>query len=336
VTAGSAAAATRRPPAALVWVALGIVYVVWGSTYLAIRVMVRDLPPLLSAGMRFLCAGALLGLVLRVRIGRGSLRITRRQLAGSAVLGLLLPAVGNGLVSIGEQEVPSGIAALLIAVVPLWVVVLRSLSGDRPRLATWIGVMVGFAGLALLVLPTAESGSIRVAGIALIVLAAVGWGTGSWLQPRLPLPRDPFVTAVYEMVVGGCILLLSGLLIGEIGDIDPEGVSAASVWAWLYLVVIGAGVAYTAYVWLLGHAPLSLIATYAYVNPVVAVFLGWLLLSEPITGAIVAGGAVIVAGVAIVVSAERPKLSGDVGAGEGCEVDVAPLPGDDAAPAEVR
>jgi drug/metabolite transporter (DMT)-like permease len=324
--------AGRRASAGLVWLALGIVYVVWGSTYLAIRVMVRDLPPFLSAGARFLTAGALLGAVMRVRLGAAGLKITGRQLAGSAVLGLLLPAFGNGLVTVGEQHVPSGVAALLVAVVPLWVIVLRSLSGDRPRLATWLGVVVGFVGLAILVLPTADSGAIRVSGIALIVLAAMGWATGSWLQPRLPLPPNPFVTSVYEMVVGGLILLAAGLVTGEAGDVEPSEIGGASILAWVYLVVVGAMLAYTAYVWLLGHAPLSLIATYAYVNPVVAVFLGWLLLSEPITAAIVAGGAVIVLGVAIVVSAERPKLSGDVGAGEGCEVAVA---GEEVAPAEV-
>jgi drug/metabolite transporter (DMT)-like permease len=306
----------------LVWVALAIVYVVWGSTYLAIRVMVRDLPPFLSAGTRFMTAGALLGVVLRVRLGPGTLRVTRRQLAGAAVLGLLLPAIGNGLVSVGEQHVPSGIAALLIAVVPLWVIVLRTLSGDRPRSATWIGVVVGFVGLAVLVLPTADSGSVRVVGIALVVLAAVGWATGSWLQPRLTLPANPFVAAVYEMLAGGLILVVAALVTGEAGDVELADVGASSIVAWIYLVLVGAMVAYTAYVWLLNHAPLSLVATYAYVNPVVAVFLGWLLLSEPITGAIVAGGAIIVLGVAIVVSAERPAPVGDVGAGEGCEVTV--------------
>lgn len=313
----------KRAPTGLIWLALGVVYLVWGSTYLAIRVMIRDLPPLLAAGARFMVAGALLALVLRLRLGADSLRVTRRQLAGSAVLGLLLPAFGNGLVTLGEKSVPSGVAALLVAIVPLWVVVLRSLSGDRPRTATWIGVLVGFAGLALLVLPTADAGAVRIIGVVLIVIATMGWATGSWLQPRLTLPDNPFVTAVYEMLAGGLIMLAAGLLRGEAADLVPSDVGGASVVAWVYLVVVGAMVAYTAYVWLLGHAPLSLVATYAYVNPVVAVFLGWLLLAEPVTGAIVAGGAVIVLGVAIVVSAERPRLSGDIGAGEGCEIDVA-------------
>ena len=302
---------------------LSVVYLVWGSTYLAIRVMVRDLPPLLAAGARFLLAGVLLGVVLRIRLGPGALRITRRQLVGSAVLGLLLPAFGNGLVTVGEQSVPSGIAALLVAVVPLWVVLLRSVSGDRPRLATWIGVAVGFAGLALLVLPTADSGSVRITGVVLIVVATMGWATGSWLSPRLTLPANPFVTAVYEMLAGGLIMLASGLIIGEAGDLVWSEVGGSSAAAWIYLVVVGSMVAFSAYVWLLGHAPLSLVATYAYVNPVVAVFLGWLLLSEPVTGAIVAGGAVIVLGVAVVVSAERPRPSGDIGAGETCDVEVA-------------
>lgn len=314
-----APAAARSPigaAPALVWLALGVVYLVWGSTYLAIRVMIRDLPPLLAAGARFMVAGALLALVLRLRLGRGALRVTPRQLAGCAVIGLLLPAFGNGLVTVGELTVPSGIAALLVAIVPLWVILLRSLSGDRPRSATWVGVLVGFAGLVLLVLPTGDTGTARWSGILLIILATVGWATGSWLQPRLALPGSPFVVTVYEMLAGGLIMLVAGAVRGEGSDLVLAEIGTASALAWLYLVVIGAMVAYTAYVWLLNHAPLSLVATYAYVNPVVAVFLGWLLLSEPITAAVVAGGAVIVAGVAIVVSAERPRLTGDIGAGE--------------------
>jgi drug/metabolite transporter (DMT)-like permease len=301
---------------ALVWLALGVVYLVWGSTYLAIRVMVRDLPPLLAAGSRFVLAGALMALILRIRRGPGAMRVTPRQLAGAALIGLLLPAAGNGLVTVGEQSVPSGIAALLVAIVPLWVILLRSLSGDRPRAATWIGVLVGFAGLALLVLPTGGSGEAAWGGVLLIIVATVGWATGSWLQPRLTLPESPFVLTAYEMLAGGLAMLVAGVVRGEAADIDMAGVGLASAAAWIYLVLIGSMVAYTAYVWLLNHAPLSLVATYAYVNPVVAVFLGWLLLSEPFTAAVVVGGAVIVAGVAIVVSAERPKPAGDIGAGE--------------------
>jgi drug/metabolite transporter (DMT)-like permease len=302
--------ARRRPSAGAVWSALGIVYVVWGSTYLAIRVMIRDLPPLLAAGARFAVAAGLIALVLRIRLGPGALRVTRRQLAGAALIGLLLPAVGNGLVTLGEQTVPSGIAALLIAIVPLWVVILRSAAGDRPRRATWAGVLVGFTGLALLVLPTGETGAATWGGVLLIMVAALGWATGSWLQPRLELPPNPFVLTMYEMLSGGVALLIGGLVRGGANDLDLASVGLDSALAWVYLVVVGAIVAYTAYVWLLNNAPLSLVATYAYVNPVVAVFLGWLLLSEPVTGAVVAGGAVIVAGVAIVVSAERPRRNG--------------------------
>jgi drug/metabolite transporter (DMT)-like permease len=161
------------------------------------------------------------------------------------------------------------------------------------------------------VLPTGEAGAAAWGGVMIIMVAAFGWATGSWLQPRLDLPANPFVLTMYEMLAGGVAMLVAGLLRGEAADLDLAAVGLDSALAWVYLVLVGAIVAYTAYVWLLNHAPLSLVATYAYVNPVVAVFLGWLLLSEPITGAVVAGGAVIVAGVAIVVSAERPRLGGD-------------------------
>ncbi|MGH9244741.1 MAG: EamA family transporter [Acidimicrobiales bacterium] len=323
--AASAATAVPAAPMGLIWLALGVVYVVWGSTYLAIRVMVRDLPPLLASGARFVVAGAILALVLRLRMGRGALGVTRRQLRSCALLGVLLPACGNGFVSIGELTVPSGIAALLVAVIPLWVVLLRSASGDRPRSATWVGVLIGFVGLAVLVLPAGDTGGTRWVGVTLILLATTGWATGSWLAPRLELPQNPFVTTVYEMLVGGVAMLAGGLVRGEAPELATLGAAGGtSVAAWVYLVFAGSVLAFSSYVWLLRHAPLSLVATYAYVNPVVAVFLGWLLLAEPVTASVVAGGAIIVVGVAVVVSAERPRPTGDIGGGEDGASVVAP------------
>jgi drug/metabolite transporter (DMT)-like permease len=248
-------------------------------------------------------------LLLSLRGGLSRLRVTRRELLGCATVGLLLPVLGNGLVSVGENlGTPSGVTALLIAIAPLMIAVFRFASGDRPKPLSILGLLLGFAGLAYLVLVGRNTGGAdRIpVGAALIVLfASTCWAFGSWVQPRLTLPADAFVMTVHEMWIGGSILLVVGTLSGErfhLGDYS------AKTWvAWAYLVVFGSMVAFSAYVWLLGNAPISLVATYAYVNPVVAVALGALILDEPITSAVLVGGVVIVAAVAIVISVERVR-----------------------------
>lgn len=287
----------------LVAAALLVVYVVWGSTYLAIRVVVEEAPPLAGMGARFVAAGVVLAALLRLR-GR-SLRITPRQLAGAAALGALLPLGGNGLVAVGEDlGAPSGIAALLVAAVPLWVILLRLSAGERPRSLTVVGVVLGFLGLAWLVLAgkDAVGGSYSLLAAGLIVAATLFWSYGSFIQPRLPLPSDVFVVTVWEMLTGGLMMLALGYAMGERLSLDY---SARVLTAWTYLVLFGSVLAFTAYVWLLANAPVSLVATYAYVNPVVAVLLGWLILDEPVTAAIVVGGGIVVAAVALVIRSER-------------------------------
>jgi drug/metabolite transporter (DMT)-like permease len=291
-------------------VALGLVYVLWGSTYLAIRIMVRGLPPLASASWRYLAAGVLLAVVLAVHGGVRRLAATPRQLAGCAALGLLLPAFGNGLVSIGEARgAPSGIAALLVAAVPLWIIIYRAVTGDRPGKRTVLGVLIGFAGLVGLITASGVGGEVQVVPCLVIVFATLCWSFGSWSSARLWLPEDPFLVAVYEMTFGGVWLAIMAAIDGE--HVLPQAGTAHAWLAWAYLVVFGSMVAFTAYVWVLGKAPISLVATYAYVNPVVAVFLGWLILSEPVTVAIAIGGAVAIVGVAVVVSAEQPAAPDD-------------------------
>ena len=302
------------PTAVAVWTALITVYLVWGSTYLAIRVVVDTAPPLLAMGARFLAAGLLLAAFLLLRRGRSALRVTRRQLGGAALVGLLLLLCGNGGVAVAEQTVPSGIAALLVAATPLWLVVLRRLARDRVAGLTLVGTLVGFVGIAVLVLPgglTSPDGSpVRAWGLVVVVVAAACWALGSFLSSRIPMPGDAFVATTWEMLAGGVGLLLSGSVSGELADLDLGAVSGAA-WAWLaYLVLVGSLVAFSAYVWLLAHAPISLTATYAYVNPVVAVLLGALVLGEPITAAVVTGGAVVVLGVGLVVTSERPGRRG--------------------------
>lgn len=306
------APATRAPAAVgAVVVALIIVYVVWGSTYLGIRVVVEEAPPLTGMGSRYFVAAVLLGLALAALGGVRRLRVTRRELLGCATMGLLLPVLGNGLVSVGEDKgAPSGVTALLIAIAPLMITLFRFLAGDRPRGWSVVGVVLGFVGLSYLILAGRDTGGsdrVPVDAALIILFASTCWAFGSWVQPRLTLPEDAFVMTVHEMWTGGAMLLAVGFLRGE--RPDPTSYGADTWIAWAYLVVFGSVVAFTAYVWLLGNAPISLVATYAYVNPVVAVLLGALILDEPITHAVLIGGAVIVASVAIVISVERVRRS---------------------------
>ncbi|MFF8387558.1 EamA family transporter [Streptomyces kanasensis] len=287
-----------------VWAALAIVYLVWGSTYLGIRVVVETLPPFLSAGARFVVAGLLLAALLVWRHGPSVLRVTRAQLASAAVVGVLLLLGGNGLVVLAETSVPSGLAALLVAVMPAWVVVLRTVFGERPGAGAYAGVLLGLAGLAVLTLP-GLSGDVHLGGVLTVVAATLMWSAGSFSSARIPMPRNPFTASAYEMMAGGLACALVGLARGEQRGLDLSEVSTRSWAALAYLVVFGSLIAFTAYAWLLQTAPLSLVATYAYVNPVVAVLLGWLVLDEALTWPIAVGGAVVVAGVWQIVRAER-------------------------------
>jgi drug/metabolite transporter (DMT)-like permease len=188
---------------------------------------------------------------------------------------------------------------------------LRVTGGERPRLLTWAGVLVGFAGIAAICLPRGGIDGVEAWGVALILVASVSWALGSYLSPRLHLPKDPLVATTYEMLAGGVLLLTAGTAAGELGRFDSAAVPADGWLALLYLVIVGSIIGYTAYVFLLSHAPLSLVGTYAYVNPVVAVFLGWLILNEPLTGVVIAGGLLVVLGVALVVRGERPRVEPD-------------------------
>ncbi|MCU1674827.1 MAG: permease of the drug/metabolite transporter superfamily [Frankiales bacterium] len=290
-------------PAWKVWTALGIVYVVWGSTYLAIRYVVDSLPPLLSAATRFALAGLLLGGYLLVRRGVRALHATRRQYANAAAVGLLLLAGGNGGVTLAEERgLPSGLAALLVAVIPLWVVLLRMLDRDRPAPRTLIGVSIGFLGLVVLLGPGGRPDGLSIGPALVVVVSALLWAVGSYLATRVELPREPLVTSVAEMAAGAIGLLVLGLARSETLVVDE--VRLSSVLGLAYLVVFGSIVAFTAYSWLLGVAPVSKVSTYAYVNPVVAVLLGALFVGEDITTSAVVGGAMTVLAVAVVVSEE--------------------------------
>jgi len=307
----------QAPQGLLVALALGTVYVVWGSTYLAIRVMVRTVPPLVGAGGRFFVAGLALVVVLRLRRGQGSLRMRPRELAGAGVVGTLLVFGGNGLVTIAERHVPSSLAALLIASEPLWVVALRPLLAERTSRTSVIAIAVGFAGVGLLLLPGARPGGVSVAAMLLVLLAALSWASGSVGSRRLATPPDAFLSTAMQMVVGGGLMLVSGVISGEAGRLHASSFTLDAIAALAFLVIFGSLGAFTAYVWLLQNVPIGKVSTYAYVNPMVAVLLGWLILSEPISATTIAAAALIVASVAITVREEsrraavRPALASD-------------------------
>ena len=282
---------------ARVWLALGTVYIIWGSTYLGIEMAGETIPPLFAVGWRFVVAGALMAGWVVWRRGLSALRVTRAELASAALIGLLLPGA-NALLFVAEREVPIGLASLVIASVPLIVIVLRVAGGERPSSGAIVGVAIGFVGIAILVRP---GGGATAWGLALVLGSAVAWAVGSYLSGRLPMPRDAFAATALEMLAGGLVLLPIGLLAT---DIEPSEWSARSILAWWYLVVFGSLIGFTAYVWLLHHAPLGKVATYAYVNPVVAIILGALVLGEAVTWRIALGAAIVLVAVAAVVRRE--------------------------------
>jgi drug/metabolite transporter (DMT)-like permease len=298
-------------PAWKTWTALGLVYVVWGSTYLAIAYTVESFPPLLAGCLRFTAASVLLLTFLLVR-RRRALGASRTQWLGAAGIGLLLLLCGNGGVTVAEERgLPSGLAALLVAGVPLYVALFRALSRDRPSVRTVAGVLIGFVGLGVLLLPGTRPSGVSFVPAGLVLAGSFCWSFGSVLSTRIELPADPLVTTLGEMLGGSVGFLVVGLVKGE--RLPTHGVETSSVLGLAYLVVFGSIIAFTAYSWLLGTAPVSTVATYAYVNPVVAVVLGALFRGEDLTVTSVIGGLVTVIAVVVVVSQEgsrpaRPSL----------------------------
>lgn len=297
------AAPPEPPPRWKLLSAFAVVYVVWGSTYLAIRFAIETLPPFLMAAGRFLVAGGLMWLWAK---RRGAGRPTRRQVAAAAVVGLLLLMGGNGGVVWAELRIDSGLAALLVAMVPLWVVTLEWLrpGGRRPRLPLVLGVAGGLAGIVLLVGPAELAGAERVDlwGAGAVVVASLLWSIGSLYAARADLPASPRQATAIEMLVGGAGLVLVGVVTGEPGRLDLAAVSPLSWAALAYLVVFGSLLAFSAYVWLLRVAPPSKVATYAYVNPVVALVLGWAFAGEELTARTLIAAAVILASVGLIVT----------------------------------
>ncbi len=296
---GMTAAFARRSPAAVA-LALATIYLVWGSTYLAIRVTDRTMPPLLMSSVRFLIAGAALYLFA----SRGRARPTLREWGAAAMVGAALLMVGNGGVAWAETRLESGFAALIVAIIPLWFALMdRAFFGRRLSPAAIAGLFVGFAGVALLVRP--GGGGDVVASIAL-VLTTSAWAGGSLYARGAPLPTSPLLAASMQMLSASVFLGIAGLAAGEAGAVHRDSFATKPVIAFAYLVVVGSLVAFSSYAWLLKNVRISVVSTYAFVNPVVAVALGTLFLNEPIGWTTIVAGASIVVAVVLIVTARTP------------------------------
>jgi len=272
------------PSRALIFAAFAAVYTIWGSTYLAIRFAVEVLPPFLMVGIRFLIAGFIL--YLWARIG-GASRPAFFQWKSAAIVGLLMLVLANGLIAWSEQWIPSGLAALLVATVPFWMVMLDWMRprGMVPNGRVVLGLIIGFAGVALLFQPwrLTEGGRFNLLGAAMVLVAAFSWATGSLYSLRAKLPSSPILSMGMEMLSGGTIALVVGMLRGELASIEVSAITARSLLALTYLILFGSLVGFNAYMWLLRVCAPAWVSTYAFVNPVIAVFLGWALGGEPLT-----------------------------------------------------
>jgi drug/metabolite transporter (DMT)-like permease len=298
--------AARPASAVLIWTAIVILYVVWGSTYLAIRVAVETFPPFVMAAIRFATAGLVMVLavlvVTRGRVARPSLR----ELRDSGIIGACLMFGGMGLVSWGEQTIPSGIAGVLIALMPVWIAVYgRIFFGERLPSLALVGIATAIVGVVLLVgNGIAVDANLDPLGLAALIASPLAWAAGStFAAHRAQLPENPFLATGLEMLLGSGVLAIAAILSGELAAFHPEDVAPEAILGTAYLTVVGSLVAFTAFVWVIRHAPLPLVTTYAFVNPIIAVFLGWLLLNETVSPIQLAAGAVIVTGVALIILA---------------------------------
>ena len=293
-----------------IWLALIAVYIVWGSTYLAIRFAVQTIPPFLMAGTRFLIPGAILYAWRRLS---GDAAPTRLQWRSAAIVGLFLLLGGNGGVTWAEQRVASGITALIVGSAPLWMVLIDALRprGQRPNWQTAGGVLIGLAGIALLVGPSQWNGShlqMDTPGVAMLLLAALLWAIGSLYSRTAQLPASPLLGTGMEMLAGGAGLFLAGTLTGEWGRLNLAAITPPSLWGLAYLIACGSLVGFVAYTWLLRVAPTPLVATYAYVNPLIAIFVGNLLAKEALTPRLLIAALVIVSAVALI-NTGRSKMT---------------------------
>jgi drug/metabolite transporter (DMT)-like permease len=302
------AATKNRPSTTAFIIAFASIYVIWGSTYLGIRVAVETIPPFFMGAGRFLLAGAVLMLLVR---SRGAPKPTVRQWRDNAIIGTFLLLGGNGFVSWAERTLPSGLTALIIGIQPVFMVLTEWAwpGGLRPTRTTFIGLLLGFAGLAYLVAPweTTSTTSVNLPAIALVLLACASWAYGSIWSRHVKNPAPPFLASSMQMLGGSAALFVGGVVHGELSTFNLSAISGHSIGAFFYLAFIGSLVGFSTFVWLMKHTTPARVSTYAYVNPVVAVFLGWLILDEPITTRTLIAAAIIVAAVVIVTTQKSRK-----------------------------
>lgn len=299
------------PPKWALGLAFLLIYLAWGTTYLAIRKGVEAFPPILFGGIRITVAGVLLLLYLKLR--GHSLRIGRTDFLWTAIVGILLFVGGNGLISMGEKYVDSGVASVMVATTPLWIALLETLWpwGDRLTLPGWVGMLAGLGGVLLLMIPRLQgpAGLFQDAGPLLILASSLTWAMGGVIARHRRFQMLHLVAAAYQMLIGGICMLVLGYAIGEATAITRESFTPAAVYSFFHLLIFGSLIGFVAYNWLLGHVSAAKVGTYAYVNPVVAILVGWLLNGEALTGYVVGGMFVILAGVGLVRSAGiRPGL----------------------------
>ncbi len=291
------------------WIALIALYIVWGSTYLAIRFAVETIPPFLHAGFRFLISGLILAIWRRAA---GDEMPTRIQWRSLAIIGTLLLLGGNGLVSFAEQRIASGVAALIVGTVPLWLVLIEALrrGGVKPTWQAIVGLIIGFGGIYLLVGPSESTGKLQfdTIGTVAVIFASFFWSLGSIYSRSAELPKSALMNTGAEMLAGSIPIFLVSLALGEWQSFNIAQVSTESWLALLYLITFGSMVGFVAYIWLLQNAPISLVATYAYVNPLVAVLLGAWLASEPLTPRILAAAGIIIGSVVFINRARQVKV----------------------------
>jgi drug/metabolite transporter (DMT)-like permease len=286
--------------------ALLILYCCWSTTYLAIRIGVKDLPPFLFAGTRVTLAGFCLLAMLVLTGGWRAAWMSRRDFIWTGVVGLFLFVGGNGLVTVAQRSIESGLAALLIATTPLWMALLESIwpGGERLHGAGWLGLALGMAGVGLL----ARGQQGETAGMALVLCSACAWGVGSFIQRKLKLRGSPYLHAGWQMVFGGAATTLIGLVIGEQGRITAEAITPRAVGAFFYLLVVGSLIGFVAYIWLLKHVGTAVAGTYAYVNPVLAVILGALVDGEQVTPFMITAVPLVLSSVALVRRKPKAKV----------------------------
>ncbi len=289
-----------------IWIALLAVYIVWGSTYLAIRFTIETIPPFLSAGIRFLVSGAILYIWSRLS---GDTAPSKVEWRSASIIGLLLLLSGNGFLVWAEQRIPSGIASLFIATTPLWMVLIDALrpGGVKPNSLTWLGVLAGLIGTALLANPwqsQATSPGLDPIGVIVLLVAALSWSIGSLYSRKATLPKSPLLGTGMEMLVGSVGLFALSGVVGEWNQFHILTISSRSMGGLAYLIIFGSGIGFVAYTWLLRNAPTPLVSTYAYVNPIVAILLGSVIANEPLGGIEIISALIIIAGVILITSAK--------------------------------